>query len=85
MSQEETENSSVVQGLSADEQYKLYTALYAQYGHPTMEWLKAVFAWTVTLISAFVALKTESSVLGPAFVALAICVAVAYIIKPTGS
>lgn len=79
------DSESVISGISSEEQYKLFVALYAQYGHPAMERLKVAFAWLATIASATAAFYTESSVLGPAFVALALAVAVTYIIKPTGS
>jgi len=79
------DDKGVIAGISAEEEYKLFTTLYAQYGHPAMERLKVVFAWTATAGSVIAAFFTESSVLGPAFVALALAVAVTYIIKPTGS
>lgn len=79
------DDGMVIGGVSSEEQYKIFVALYGVYGHPAMERIKVCFAWIASFASATAAFYTESSVLGPAFVTLALGVAVTYIIKPTGS
>ena len=83
----EDKKSHVVEGVTADEEYKLYVQLYAAYGNPNMEWAKVAFSWLVVGVSGFLAvtLAPASVWLSLGFLGLATGVGIAYILRSVGS